>query len=137
MRGWQSNFECCRRHIFDPTVSLTSLRIMFDMKARFGMKHKSTDFSEFFLETDVRDGEHYFMEIPEGWSDLDSRLWVAEINKTVYGLPTSTQVSGQELVEFLCSKEIGFKPCVHDPKLLARPLSRCPLSYPLIPPIEK
>ena len=101
-------------YTFDATVSIPFLRLMLVIAVRYDFKFITSDMSEFFLGSDLREGEEYYMEIPEGWSDLDRRIWVAKINKAVYGLPTASQTAGEQLTKCLVS--LGFTKLINEPK---------------------
>jgi hypothetical protein len=103
---------------YESMVSLPSLRLFFDLVVRFGLIFKATDATEFYLNMDVRPGEQYYMEIPEGWTQYDRDLFCALLNKAVYGIPSATQTAGHALTKQLVL--MGYTPCIHDNKFYVR-----------------
>ena len=108
------NAELC----YENMVTIPSLRIGFDLAVRFNLAIAHTDAMEFYLQHEVRPGEAYFMEIPEGWSEKDPKLHVMHLFKAAYGIPSAGQTAGHKLTEYL--GEIGFTPCVHDSKVYVK-----------------
>ena len=103
---------------YESMVTIPSIRIGFDLATRFGLEVAHTDAMEFYLQHKIRDGEEYYMDIPEGWTEHDPRFWVMHLQKAAYGIPSAGQTAGHKLTEYL--GEIGFKPCPHDNKFYVK-----------------
>jgi hypothetical protein len=103
---------------YESMVSMPSLRLFFDIVVRFGLTFQATDHSEFYLNMKVREGEAYYMEIPEGWTQYDRNQFCALLNKCVYGIPSATQTAGHALTTKL--RTMGYTPCVHDSKFYVK-----------------
>ena len=99
---------------YESMVTIPSIRIAFDKAVRFGLKIAHTDAMEFYLQHDVREGEAYYMEIPDGWTTFDPDLYCLHLRKAAYGIPSAGQTAGHKLTEYL--GELGFVPCAHDSK---------------------
>jgi hypothetical protein len=111
------NAELC----YENMVTIPSIRIGFDLAVRFGLHVAHTDAMEFYLQHAIRPGEAYYMEIPEGWSELDSRYNVMHLFKAAYGIPSAGQTAGHKLTEYL--GELGILPSVHDSKCYVKWIS--------------
>jgi hypothetical protein len=105
---------------YEPCVSITSFRMLIDFILRFNLQFEATDFVEFYINSELRKGEKYFMKIPKGWEEdkYYDGSFMYEILRAVYGLPTASQTAGQELKSFLLN--IGFKASIHDPNVMSR-----------------
>ena len=105
---------------YEPCVTVDSVRIFFDLIVRFILNVAATDISTFYLNSELRKGERYFMKIPKGWEEEKyyNGEWVYEILCAIYGLPTASQTAGQDLKKFLLSLE--FSQTVHDPNVYFR-----------------
>ena len=103
---------------YESMVTIPSIRIGFDKAVRFGLKVAHTDAMEFYLQHSIRDGEDYYMEIPEGWTSEDPELFCLHLHKAAYGIPSAGQTAGHKLTEYL--GEIGLMPCAHDNKYFVK-----------------
>ena len=103
---------------YESMVTIPSIRIGFDLATRFGLVVAHTDAMEFYLQHKIRDGEEYYMEIPEGWTEHNTNLYVMHLQKAAYGIPSAGQTAGHKLTEYL--GDIGFKPCPHDNKFYVK-----------------
>ena len=99
---------------YESMVTIPSIRVGFDLAVRFGLQVAHTDAMEFYLQHEVRDGEAYYMEIPDGWTSEDQETHCLHLHKAAYGIPSAGQTAGHKLTEYL--GEIGLKPCPHDNK---------------------
>ena len=114
-----SVIESDKQFTYDGTVSIVYLRVLFTLLVRFkGFKFATSDMSTFFLGSELREGEEYYMEWPEGWTELDRRIWVARLMKAAYGLPTASQTAGLKLTAAL--ESLGFVKLINDPKAYIR-----------------
>jgi hypothetical protein len=100
---------------YESMVSMPSIKLFFEMSVRFGLYIRTTDAKEFYLNMPVREGEQYYMEIPEGWTEYDRNTFIAKLNRAVYGVPSAAQTAGQALTKQLVETQ-GFQPCPHDNK---------------------
>jgi hypothetical protein len=99
---------------YESMVTIPSIRIGIDLAVRFGLQIAHTDAMEFYLQHEIRDGEAYYMEIPEGWTSEDPESHCLHLHKAAYGIPSAGQTAGHKLTEYL--GEIGLLPCAHDNK---------------------
>ena len=99
---------------YESMVTIPSIRVGIDLAVRFGLQIAHTDAMEFYLQHEIRDGEAYYMEIPEGWTAEDPELYALHLHKAAYGIPSAGQTAGHKLTEYL--GEIGLLPCAHDSK---------------------
>jgi hypothetical protein len=56
---------------------------------------------EFYLQHEIRDGEAYYMEIPEGWTSEDPESHCLHLHKAAYGIPSAGQTAGHKLTDIL------------------------------------
>jgi hypothetical protein len=103
---------------YESMVSMPSMRAVVDLAVRFNMDIVTTDASCFYLQMPVREGEIYYMELPEGWTTYDRRKYVMRLKKAVYGIPSAGQTAGNILTAAL--KREGFQPCIHDTKVYVK-----------------
>ena len=105
---------------YEPCVTVDSVRIFFDLVVRFYLNVTASDISTFYLNSELRKGERYFMKIPKGWEDEKyyNGEWFYEILCAIYGLPTASQTAGQDLKKLLQS--LDFSQTVHDPNVYFR-----------------
>ena len=103
---------------YEAMVTVPSIRVFFDLAVRFNLVIAHTDAQEFYLHHAVRDGERYFMQIPEGWSDYDRNIYCYDMLKAAYGIPSAGQTAGNELAAQLARQL--FQPCPNDPKVFVK-----------------
>ena len=99
---------------YESMVTIPSIRVGIDLAVRFGLQIAHTDAMEFYLQHEIREGEAYYMEIPEGWTSENPEEYCLHLHKAAYGIPSAGQTAGHKLTEYL--GEIGLLPCAHDNK---------------------
>lgn len=104
---------------YEPMVAVASLKVFFDLVVRYDLKYRKADAQEFFLNFPVREGEHYFMNLPPGWHpEYSSDKFCAQLDKAVYGIPTATQTAGGNMNSHIVGKQ--FDSTVHDPRVYVK-----------------
>jgi hypothetical protein len=121
LQGSKSKFAMSKEVTFEPCVSMTTIKVLFDMVVRFGLVWARTDIKEFYLNCEKEEGKRYFMEIPKGWSTEDPRDFAFELHKMVYGLPEASKTSGAKLKQRMIHQRL--QPGVHDPRLYVKWIS--------------
>ena len=69
---------------YESMVTIPSIRVGIDLAVRFGLQIAHTDAMEFYLQHEIRDGEAYYMEIPEGWTSEDPESHCLHCKKRLY-----------------------------------------------------
>ena len=85
-KGFTQQYGLDFMDTFSPTVSFSTLRLLFALAAHYNMDIQQTDVYSAFLYADLQ--EEIYMEQPEGfrrWSPNGPRL-VCKLRKAVYGL---------------------------------------------------
>lgn len=94
---------------YSPVVRYTSIRFLFALAVKHGMKIHQMDATTAFLQGDVE--ETIYMDQPEGFNDGTQR--VCKLNRSIYGLKQAGRCWNLKLDAAL--KESGLKACSVDP----------------------
>lgn len=98
-------------HTYAPVVRHSTLRYLFALAARHGLKIEQMDAITAFLQGDLKDQDIY-MEQPSQFVDSTQPKKVCLLKKAIYGLKQASRVWNTELDTEL--KKIGFHQCDYD-----------------------
>jgi histone deacetylase 1/2 len=101
-KGFTQQFGLDYFETFSPTVSFTTLRLLFQLAVQFDLDIQQTDVDSAFLYADLQ--EEIYMEQPEGfkvWTPAGSERLVCQLLKAVYGLKQASFEWNGVLHQFL------------------------------------
>ena len=94
-------------------AKLRSIRLLLANAAQHRWPIDMFDFHSAFLNGKLDEDEEVYMELPEGYENMDPKKYVCKLFKSLYGL----KQAGRKWYDALCEAlaEIGFKRCEADP----------------------
>jgi hypothetical protein len=98
-----------------PTMTLTSLRFLLALAAKYDLEAENIDFSSTYINADIE--ETIYMEQPPGFKKPGHEHQVCLLRKALYGLKQAGRQWYKKLCELLVDR-MGLTRCAADPAVL-------------------